>query len=147
MPSLEETLAHQPFLQGFDPKYLEFLADNAVLKHFDSGHYLLREDQEAREFFLIQQGRVALGTFILGRGVITIQSLGDGELVGWSWFIPPYQWRFSALAITPVSAIAFDVPKIYQQCEADHDFGYELLKRVAVVIGQRLTSTRMRLDV
>jgi CRP-like cAMP-binding protein len=147
MASLKETLAQHPFLKGFNPAFLQFLAENAVKKQFDSGHYLLREGEETHQFFLIQQGKVALGTFILGRGVTTIQTLDDGELVGWSWLIPPHQWRFSALAITPVSTIAFEAQPIRQKCEDDHDFGYDLLKRMALVIGQRLTATRMRLDV
>ena len=147
MTSLKETLAQHPFLKDFNPEYLQFLAENTVTKSFDSGHYLLREGAETDEFFLLLRGKIALGTFILGRGITTIQTLDEGELVGWSWLVPPYQWRFSALTITPVSAIAFDAQVIRQKCEEDHDFGYHLLKRVTLVMGQRLTSTRMRLDV
>mgnify|MGYP002624557631 CR=1 FL=1 len=89
---------------------------------------------------------MALGTFVVGRGFTTIQTLGAGELLGWSWLIPPYHWHFNAMVVENVSVLEFDGQRIRQKCDADHDFGYELLKRVALTIGRRLRATRTRLS-
>jgi CRP-like cAMP-binding protein len=147
MTSLKEILANHPFLQGIHPDYIACIAECAVMKKFEAGQYMLREQEEANEFYLILHGKVALGTFISGRGFTTIQTLSQGEIVGWSWLISPYQWRFDALVILPTEAIALDAKKLREQCEANHDFGYVLVKQVARVIGERLTATRMRLEV
>jgi CRP/FNR family cyclic AMP-dependent transcriptional regulator len=86
-----------------------------------------------------------LEVFIPGRGSVTIQTLGSGDILGWSWLIPPYAWRFDARAVEMTRAIALDGKCLRDKCEADHDLGYELLKRIAAILGQRLDATRFRL--
>lgn len=146
MAALQKIIAEQPFFKDFDPSYLPFLADCARQVHYEPGHYILREEEPAQNFYLIQQGSVALGTFVVGRGFTTIQSLGKGELLGWSWLIPPYHWHFNAMVVQNTTAIEFDGQPIRQKCQEDHHFGYELLRRVALTIGDRLRATRMRLS-
>lgn len=136
-----------PFTEGYKPDHLELLAKYGTKVEFSSGSYILNEGEPANQFYFILQGRVALGTFISGRGFTTIQTLGDKEIVGWSWLIPPHQWRFSALVILPTQAIQFDGQKLREECEADHSFGYIMLQRMALVLGQRLEETRKRLEV
>ena len=147
MESLKQVLSEHPFLQGLKPAHLDFIAECASERQFNAGEYILCEGKEADEFYLILQGKVALGSFISGRGFTTIQTLNHNEIVGWSWLIPPHKWRFSALVIMTTQTIVFDGKRLREQCEADPDFGYELLKRVSQIIGQRLTATRMRLEV
>jgi CRP-like cAMP-binding protein len=145
--SLKQALAEHPFLQDIKLEHLQFIAECASEVSFEAGQYVLREKEEANEFYLIVQGKVALGTFISGRGFTTIQTLHEGEIVGWSWLIPPHFWRFDALVILPMRAIALDGKRLREQAEVDRDFGYALLKKVAQVIGERLTATRMRLEI
>jgi CRP-like cAMP-binding protein len=144
---LQQLLANHPFLQDFKPDYLQFITECAAEVNFEAGEYILREQEEANEFYLILQGKVALGTFISGRGFTTIQTLHEGEIVGWSWLVPPYYWRFDALVILPARTIAIDGKRLRERAETDHEFGYALMKQVARVIGERLTATRMRLEV
>ena len=146
MPSLMQLAAEHPFLQGLTPDHLKFVVDCAVEENFPAGHNLLTEGDAANQFYLICTGKVALGTFVPGRGLTTIQTLENGELIGWSWLVPPYQWRFSALTISAVHTITLDANKLREQCDHNPDFGYEFTKRVLLVMGQRLTATRMRLE-
>jgi hypothetical protein len=95
--------------------------------------------------YLINQGKVALGTITPSRGFTTIETLEDGDALGWSWFVPPYHWHFTALAILPTSLIALDGKRLREECEIDHDFGYELVKRLAQILGDRLRMTRKQL--
>lgn len=140
-------LAGLPFTEGYKPDYLELLAKYATKVEFSPGAYLLQEGDPAEKFHIILQGRVALGTFVSGRGFTTIQMLGDKEIVGWSWLIPPHRWRFSALVTLPTQAIQFDGQKLREECEADHSFGYIMLQRMAAVLGRRLEETRKSLEV
>jgi hypothetical protein len=79
------------------------------------------------------------------RGAITIETVGDGELLGWSWLIPPFQWHFDARALNLTRAIALDARCLRGKCDADPALGYELLKRFSQVMEQRLEATRLQL--
>lgn len=109
---------------------------------------IFREGEEANQFFLVREGKVAIEVFVEGRGPLTIQTLSIGEILGWSWLVPPYQYRFDARAVDVVRAIALDGKCLRAKCDGDARLGYELLKRFAVVMTQRLEATRMQvLDV
>lgn len=143
--SYEQILAEHPFLEDLSPRHLQFMAECACELHFAGGEYILNEGESAGYLHLIRQGKVALGTVIPNRGFTTIETLGDGEALGWSWLVPPYHWHFTALAIVPTTIIAMDGQRLREKCEADHDFGYELVKRLALLLGQRLRMTRKQL--
>jgi CRP/FNR family transcriptional regulator, cyclic AMP receptor protein len=140
-----QTLAEHPFLRNLTPPHLQFMAAYAAELYFDAGSSILREGDAATHLYLIDRGKVALGTFIPGRGFTTLEVLEDGEALGWSWLIPPYHWHFTAMTILPTWVIAMDGKRLREQGEADHDFGYELLKRLALILGQRLRMARKQL--
>jgi len=143
---LSQQLAMQPFLKGLNPDYLAFIAKHAAEVNFEKNHYILLEGREAKEFYLIQRGEVVLRAFIsANRGFIDIETLGAGEILGWSWLIPPYHWHFSALVTQPVQAIAIDGVQLRQKCTEDHHFSHEIHRRLAQVVGKRLRRTRKQL--
>ena len=75
----------------------------------------------------------------------TVETLGEGEILGWSWLLPPYHWRFHARAVEATRAIALDGRCLRSKCEENHDLGYELLKRFAKIIERRLEATHLQL--
>lgn len=145
METLEPLLIEHPFLKGLDQKHIQLITGCASNVRFDSGQIIFREGEEADQFYIIRQGKVALQIYTPGRGSIIIDTLTDGEVLGWSWLIPPYQWRFDAVATELTRAIALDGKCLRNKCEADHDLGYELLKRFSSIVESRLESTRIRL--
>ncbi|MGZ4313403.1 MAG: cyclic nucleotide-binding domain-containing protein, partial [Solirubrobacteraceae bacterium] len=110
-----------------------------------SGTYLLREGQPAERFYLIRSGTVALEIHAPGRGVIVIETLQAGEVVGWSWLFAPYRWQFDARAVGTCSVVAFDGACLRAKCDADLQLGYELMRRFAECIVERLQATRLQL--
>jgi CRP/FNR family cyclic AMP-dependent transcriptional regulator len=145
MESLEQILAESSFLQGLQPEYLKLITGCASNVRFDGGQYLFREGEEAEKFFIIRHGRIGLEIYSPDRGAITIQTLEAGDILGWSWLVPPYQWRFDAKATELVRAVALDGKCLRTKCEEDHNLGYALLKRFAHIIEQRLEATRLQL--
>ena len=73
------------------------------------------------------------------------ETIGDDDVLGWSWLFPPYYWHFDARATKPTRAIFFYGTWLRESCERDHDFGYEMLKRMSAVIINRLQATRKKL--
>jgi CRP/FNR family cyclic AMP-dependent transcriptional regulator len=59
--------------------------------------------------------------------------------------VPPYRWTYDARALELVRAIAMDATCLRDKCEADHDLGYELMKRFMPVMVERLHSTRLQM--
>jgi CRP-like cAMP-binding protein len=145
MENLEQILAHHPFFQGLDARYVRLVAGCGSNVKFDADAFLFREGEEANAFYLIRAGRIAVETFAAARGPIIIDTLSDGDILGWSWLIPPYNWHFDARAIELTRAIALDARCLRTKCEEDHDLGYELLKRFSTIIEDRLQATRMQL--
>jgi CRP-like cAMP-binding protein len=138
-------LANHPLLKGLNPVHLQFMAEYSTELYFEAGQSILREGEAAGSLYLIDRGKVALGVVIPNQGFTTLEVFEEGETLGWSWFIPPYHWHFTALAILPAWVIAIDGKQLRERCEADHDFGYELVKRLALLLGQRLRRSRMQL--
>ena len=144
--SLVERLNQHPFLRGLPLAYLDFIAQHAHEAHFDTDQHLMLEGETADKFHLICSGEVVLKTFLSpSEGFATIQYLGRGDIVGWSWLIPPHHWHFCAFATQPTEVIILDGAQLREKCEADSDFGYELQKRLSLIIGKRLRMTRKQL--
>jgi CRP/FNR family cyclic AMP-dependent transcriptional regulator len=71
--------------------------------------------------------------------------LGPGDVLGWSWLFPPFVWHFQARAVEPTTLLVLNGAGLLVSAERDHDFGYELMKRVAQVVIRRLQATRKQL--
>lgn len=145
MENLTRILQDHPFMKGLDDKYIQLVAGCASNLKFEEGKFLFREGEEANSFFIIRAGKVALETFASERGPLIIDTLSEGEVLGWSWLIPPYHWHFDARAVEQTRVIALDGKCLRGKCETDHMLGYELLKRFSTIIEQRLQATRMQL--
>jgi CRP-like cAMP-binding protein len=144
MEPLEGRLVQHSFLAGLDRRYLRQLSGLASNKSFKAQQMIFGEGGQANELYLIVKGKVAIETALLGCDALQIQTLGEGDVLGWSWLLPPYQWHYSARAVEPTQAIALDGAALRKLCEQDHDLGYEMMKRFALVIVQRLAATRAR---
>jgi CRP-like cAMP-binding protein len=143
--TLEPLLAQHPFFQGLSAADIQLLAGCATNVVFKAGEMIGREGDAANQFYLLRQGNVALEVYVPERGQVVLQTIGAGEIVGWSWLIPPYQWRFDVRAVELTRALALDGKCLRGKCEDNPRLGYELLKRVAQVFAERLLATRLQL--
>lgn len=143
------TLAAQPFFKGLSNEHLEALAEHSMPTMFNANQFIFHEGDPANRFYLILEGHVALEAPIeeagFQKGMVPIQILGAGDVLGWSWLFPPYYWHFDARALAPVKAIFFYGTALRERCEKDHDFGYELMKRLSEIVINRLQATRRQL--
>ena len=145
MDNLEPLLARHPFFADLSAPHLALLVGCARNVRFAAGEFLFRAGEEANQFFLVREGHVAIEIAPPGGAAHPLQTIGAGVVLGWSWLIPPYHWKFDARAIEPVRGLALDGKCLRTKCETDHDLGYELLKRFAQVMEERLQATRLQL--
>ncbi|MCC8454027.1 hypothetical protein K5X85_01000 [Streptomyces sp. A144] len=80
-----------------------------------------------------------------GRRAAAIESVSHGELLGWSWHFPPYQWQLGAEALSPVRAWEFDAEAVRAMCARDPEFGRAVAAWVGSVVAHRLQAARIRL--
>ena len=114
--------------------------------NFPEGARIFEEGTGAEAFWIVRSGTVTLQLPVPGRRrPASVENLGPGELVGWSWLFPPYVWQLSAEAMTPVRAYEFDGPSVRMLMDADPAFGSAIGHWVGRVLALRLHQTRTRL--
>ena len=94
---------------------------------------------------MIRSGHVALDLPVPGRGEVVVQTVGPGDVVGWSWLIPPCQWQFGARAIDDVAAVRLDTDRLKAMADQDPALGYALVLTLFRAVTHRLQATRARL--
>lgn len=145
MKNLETVIAEHPFFKGLDAASVKIIVDCASNVCFQPETYIFKEGNEADYFYLIRQGQVAIEIFAPERGPITVQTVNEGDVLGWSWLFPPYHWQFDARATKLTRATVFDGRCLRTKCETDNRLGYELIKRFSQIVVDRLQATRMQL--
>jgi CRP-like cAMP-binding protein len=145
MKASNEAITKHAFFGGMKPEHLAVLTEGAKVAAFKAGDVLFREGEPANQFFLVESGKIALEAHEPANGTMLVQTLGAGEVFGWSWLFPPYVWHFQARAIEPAKVIVLNGAHLLATAERRHDFGYELMKRVAQVVIRRLQATRKQL--
>ncbi|HEX6696378.1 MAG TPA: cyclic nucleotide-binding domain-containing protein, partial [Solirubrobacteraceae bacterium] len=108
MPTIEDLLQGLEALKPLAPEHRAELASCARNCTFHADEWIMREGEDARAFYVIRQGAVALQTAVPGRGAVVLQTLHDGELLGWSWLVPPYKAAFDARSLGTTQAIQLD---------------------------------------
>ena len=141
---LSELISEHPMFKGLAPQYLNLLAEVAMLKEFQADEVIFREGDPANRFYLILEGDIALESSRPESAPVRLQVIGAEDVLGWSWLFPPYYWHFDARALTPTKAIFFYGTWLRENCERDHDLGYELIKRMSAVVIGRLQAVRKR---
>lgn len=138
---LERSVAEHPFTKGMSPAHLRILTECAMFTQFQSGQIIFHKGEIANRFYLIQRGRVSIETPANEQGIITVQTVGPGDVLGWSWLFAPYYWHFNACSLEQTEAIFFYGTRLREGCEQDRDFGYQLMRRVTAILIQRLQVT------
>jgi CRP/FNR family cyclic AMP-dependent transcriptional regulator len=143
--SMATRVALHPFLAGMNHMQLALLTDCTMASHLNSGQIIFREGEMANRFYLIESGKVVLESNNDSGESVVVDTIGAGDLLGWSWMFPPYVWRFTARALEAIEAIFFYGTILREYCERDSSLGYELLKRMAPVMIKRMQAARQRM--
>ncbi|WP_068499330.1 cyclic nucleotide-binding domain-containing protein [Magnetospirillum moscoviense] len=142
---LGKIIDEHPFFQGIDDTLRALLVGCAANERYEAGQFLFREGQEAAKFYLVRAGTVAVEIDVPGKQPIVIETIGEGEVAGWSWIVEPYRSTFDARAIGLVRAISFDGKCLRKKMAADPALGYEVLRRFVPMMAHRLSSARLQM--
>jgi len=143
--SIIEYLSTHVFFSELKTEFVEFLSKNAKTLEIKKGDVLFQLGERADKFYIIRHGCVSVEVPALMGPTVEIQSLCTDQVLGWSWLIPPYQWHFQARAGEDSVLLEFDGASILARCEQDPEFGYQLLKRFASLMSERLDRSRQKM--
>ncbi len=143
--SIEDYLPTHAFFSGLDDSFMKFLSDSATQLRVKKGDVLFQQGERADKFYLLRNGQMSVQVPALMGPTLEIQTLGEDQILGWSWLISPYRWNFQARALDDSDLLEFDGSAILARCEEDPKFGYELLKRFAALMSERLDAARQKM--
>jgi CRP/FNR family cyclic AMP-dependent transcriptional regulator len=143
--SLTMSLREHPFARNLDPTHIESLVQCSRECTIAAGDYLWRQGGHADFFYLIYSGQAALEIAIPHEGILRIENVGEGEVLGWYWLLPSCRWNVDARAITPVHALRVEGKLLRQKCGMDSSLRLAMLEKFALVITQRLLTMQARL--
>jgi CRP-like cAMP-binding protein len=143
--SIAEYLSAHEFFSELSEDVLKFLCECASAREIKKGQILFRQGERADKFYVVRNGRISVQIPALMGPTLEIQALGKDQVLGWSWLISPYQWNFQAKAEEDSELLEFDGTAILARCEQEPKFGYELLKRFAALMSQRLDAARQKM--
>ena len=143
--TLEPYLAEHSLFRGLSSDYVTLVSGCASNVRFAEGERIFRQGEPAERCYLIRHGMVSLEIRSPTTGPVTIQTLGPGEVLGWSWLFPPYKWHFDAQAKELTRAVALDGKCLRGKCDQDPKLGYELMKRLSALIHARMQATRLQI--
>lgn len=145
MQTLEPILAEIQLFRGMKPEHIALIAGCASNARFEPGAFLFRTGTPADSFWVIRQGQVALEIHAPARGALTVQTLAEGDVAGWSWVLPPYQRRFDARAVVATRALRMDGTCLRNKFSSDPELGYQLMSRFAQIITKRVDAMALQL--
>ena len=138
-------LAGHAFLRGMPPSDVALLAEAAVAVEIPAGQRLFDEGAPATNCWLLTAGQVALDLPMPGRPNLIVETLGSGDVIGFSWLSPPHEWQFGAQVLEPTTAFELDGPAVQALCDDHPGLGYQLAMRMLAAAVRRLQATRIRL--
>lgn len=145
MKKIVDILSLHPFFRELAPADLDFISGCAKNAVFAEKQLIAKPGEAADVFYLIRHGLVALLLEAPPSQPFIFQTLGEGDILGLSWLVPPYRWSVTAQAIQTTRVIAIDGACLRKKCEEDHSLGFKLMKQLAQVMAAREEASRLHL--
>lgn len=143
--SIKDYLAGHEFFSSFSDDILNFLCNHADFYRIKKDLALFRQGEKADKFYVVRNGLMSIQMPAIMGPNLDIQTLGNDQVLGWSWLISPYRWTFQAVARQDTELLMFDGAAILAKCEQDPKFGYEMMKKFAELMSVRLDAARRKL--
>ncbi len=137
-------LRSQAFFRDLGEDAILAVQSCSTTRRVVAGTWVARLGDPADDFYVLQSGSLGV-VFPAPHTEITIQTLGIGDVVGWSWLMPPHEWQFDIKAVMDSDLIRIDGRRLREKCEQDNQLGYALMKRLSLVMVERLRATRLQL--
>lgn len=154
-----ELLRRYPFFADFSMEQLVTLAKSASQKSVAQDQYIFYEGEELHHFFIVVDGKIAIligypdltvkqpvNRPITGKIIETqtvVSTVGPGEVFGWSGMVAPHAATSAAKALAESQIVSFDCLELQKALEADCQFAFLMMQKMAQVVRDRLKDMRI----
>ena len=136
-----ELIRRYPYFGGLSIDRINLLANIAEEVESEQGQYFHQEGDDISKVYIIVEGEVSLLTTLPQQGKeVVINTLGTGDVFGWTSLLPPYTAGAGAKSGTNCKLIEFDAVDLRTKFEDDYEFGYLMMIKIAQIIRERLDS-------
>jgi len=126
-------------LRGLDPQVVKEIEDIMVEESYDEGTVLFEKGGTALDFYILLQGNVELS--IGDDGYVTHVVTKPGDAFGWSSLVDHHVYTATAVCAGPTKLQRIRNQDLMDIFERHPEVGVSFYKRVAEIIGRRLTTT------
>ena len=136
-----EVIRRYPYFSGISIERINMLANIAEEIECEKGQYFHNEGEEIDKVYILVEGEVSLVTSLPQQDKeVVINTLGTGDVFGWTSLLPPYTAGAGAKTITDCKLVEFSASKLRTKFEDDYQFGYLMMIKIAQIIRERLDS-------
>lgn len=108
------------------------------------GGRVIAEGATADALFVVADGFVQLSLHQRERD-LPVATVGAGELLGWSWLVPPHRWDFDATSTDGATLVRVPATELRAVMDGDPATAAAVATTVAAVVSRRLRDTRIQL--
>ncbi|NUQ64209.1 MAG: cyclic nucleotide-binding domain-containing protein [Pirellulales bacterium] len=140
-----EVLRRYPYFATVSDESLKAVAQIADEGTVPAGTQMFSEGDTADALNIIIKGEVEI-QYILGSGDRrTVDTLVDGDILGWSALIEPYKYTAVCTTKKDTRLVAIHAQKLRDLCDRDPLLGYRLTNQIAKLLAHRLEGARVQL--
>ncbi len=103
-------------------------------ENFPEGITLCEEGEMADRLFILEQGAVSIKFKRGGQHEIRT----PGQIVGWSFLVPPNRYTASAVTIAPSMLLVINSPDFYYVIHQEPKIGLKVMDNLAQVVASRM---------
>ncbi len=131
-------------LLGTSMNFVKKIMDISRMMSHQKGDVLFRENDRARHFYILLNGRVKLSVGEVDQVVYDVAQ--NGEVFGWSSLIGREVYSASAECVEPTKLLVTDRNNLGKVMEEDPANGIIFMKHLAATLGNRLLETYKKLS-
>lgn len=129
---------------GLDEAVVQRLAESSEVVEVDPGGRLASEGGPADAAYVVARGSVQLGIH-QRQTDLTVATVGEGELLGWSWMVEPHRWSFDVTSAGGARLVRVPADQLEALVAEDPAAGVALCRNLLGVVSRRLRDTRVQL--
>ncbi|MCS7244204.1 MAG: cyclic nucleotide-binding domain-containing protein [Candidatus Calescibacterium sp.] len=137
---IEDYIKNHTFFHNWKQEYIDKIVDISSLETYPKNHRIISEGFYADKFYIIIAGLVEIKSMD-----IVLQMLGPGEVIGWSWLVPPYTWNFSVDTIKETIVVSINSEKLKKIFESNREIECLIYKSMFFVVSNRLKISRQKI--
>jgi CRP/FNR family transcriptional regulator len=140
----KDLLKQTVYFNELDETALNELSQLCKGEAFKAGAVIVRENESAKKFYIIEEGMVTLKMEEGGSTLSTI--IKKGDLFGWASLVEPYRYTATALALEDSKVLSIESDPFKNKfLQKDLKFAFKFMNRLVQLLSRRLEDSRKQL--